>query len=109
MTDGIVASVKKSGVFETAFSVLACLLFPNEKTLSCSKKAIYWLINHQQDDRSWPTAPTLRVPLHNGIHNPTKSIKYQNEMLQEIIIENKRRVFTFSAAILSVLTFNFMR
>lgn len=97
-----------SEVFGTAYVILSLLLYPNNETLSASKKGIYWLINKQNCDGSWPTSPILRIP-PPMVKDPNTIKKWRyNQMGIGVIIEDKGRVFTSSAVILALMLFRSM-
>jgi hypothetical protein len=96
---------KGSEVFGTAFIILSLLLYPNSETLSASKKGIYWLINQQNRDGSWPTAPILKIQKPR-VMNPDTIKKWRiNQLGTGVIIEDKGRVFTSSAALWALMLF----
>jgi squalene-hopene/tetraprenyl-beta-curcumene cyclase len=96
---------KTSEVFGTAFIILSLLLYPNSETLSASKRGIYWLINQQNSDGSWPSAPILKItpPM---VMNPDTIKNWRiNQLGTGVIIEDQERVFTSSAALWALMIF----
>lgn len=97
-----------SEVFGTAFVILSLLLYPNRKTLSASKKGIYWLVNQQNLDGSWPTAPILKIPPPMVMNPDTIKEWRNNQMGTGVIIEDKGRLFTSSSALWALILFRSM-
>jgi len=94
-----------SEVFGTAFVVLSLLLCPRLKTLESARNGALWLINQQNKDGSWPTTPILKIP--PPMLKDTNLVKewYNNQLGTGVIIQDKRRIFSSSAAIWALRLF----
>lgn len=97
-----------SEVFETAFMILSLLLYPTKETLSSAERAINWLIDQQDKNGSWPTVPILKIP-PPVIIDPNTITKWRvNQMGTEVLLEDKERIFTTSAALWALSLFRSM-
>jgi squalene cyclase len=96
---------EKSEVFQTAFVILSLLLYPDRRSIPAIKRGIKWLVQQQNEDGSWPSAPILRIP-PPMVKNPQNIKDWRNnDMGTRILVQDKGRVFTTAATLWALLEF----
>jgi squalene-hopene/tetraprenyl-beta-curcumene cyclase len=97
-------TVGKNRVFETAFG-LKCLLFldPSLAESEPIRNGVAWLMNYQEADGSFDSAPMMRVPAVDD-ERPWEQREWKLDLLDgtNLIIRDQNRLFT-TASVLSCL------
>ena len=96
----------RSTVFATSFAILTLLLRPTTQVIQALTKSTCWLMNEQNHNGSWPPSPILRIPFPM-IRKPNEVRNWSiNSKGTGVIIEDKNKIFTTSAAIWALSLFN---
>jgi squalene cyclase len=89
----------ESEVFGTAFALSSLLLLQNDRALPSVERGMQWLVGQQRSDGSFPTAPMLKIP-PPMVKDPAAVRRWRKDgMGTGVMIEDKRRIFTTSAAL----------
>ncbi|HWQ20825.1 MAG TPA: prenyltransferase/squalene oxidase repeat-containing protein, partial [Methanotrichaceae archaeon] len=92
-------------VFGTAHAVSSLLLLQSNRALQSAERGIKWLVRHQKDDGSFPTDPILKIP-PPMVKDPAAVRIWRSEgMGTGVVIGDKRRIFTTSAALQALSMF----
>jgi squalene cyclase len=103
--DGGWKSGSESEVFGTAFAILSLLLLQNDRALSSVERGVQWLVGQQMSDGSFPTAPMLKIP-PPMVKGPAAVRRWRRDgMGTGVMIEDKRKIFTTSAALQALSLF----
>lgn len=96
---------KKSEIFCTAFLILSLLLYQNDETLRTVERGIDWIIGQQKPDGSFPSTLILKIP-PPMVKDPDIIRDWKpNQLGTRVIIEDKERVFTSSAALWALISY----
>lgn len=89
----------ESEVFTTAFNILTLMLFPSPVSLATARCGVSWLLEAQEVDGGWESAPILRIP-PPMVRQPEQVQQWNiNSLGTGVIIQDQRRIFTTAAAI----------
>lgn len=95
----------ESEVFGTAFVLSSLLQLQNARALPSIERGVRWLVGRQKDDGSFPAAPMLKIP-PPMVKDPTAVRRWRRDgMGTGVVIEDKRRIFTTSAALQALSIF----
>lgn len=95
----------KGEAFGTAYAVSSLLLLQSNRVLQSAESGIKWLVRHQNDDGSFPSAPILKIP-PPMVKDPAAVRRWRSEgMGTGVVIRDKGRIFTTSAALQALSLF----
>ena len=96
----------RDDVFLTANNVLTLLLVPHALNIAAARHAVGWLVDRQEPNGNWLSAPILRIPPPFAMNTENVARWRANELGTGVVVADQNTLFTTATALRAMHIFS---